>query len=157
MPSLPTCERFNTSPRTPRFPPFNPPPLWRAFLKFEFAICYELAQIASCAIDAPQAVCNLGVYKLLFRPILKQSETWVVEPGFRSVIFPTWLWIATLLIVRPIEYTKSSSVSHAWIRLACWIENLSFFLLLLSFFDCLVEWKKNNRRILLWKGAYSTA
>ena len=34
-----------------------------------------------------------------------QSETRIEKAGFRSVIFPTGLRIATLLIVRRIEYT----------------------------------------------------
>ena len=33
-----------------------------------------------------------------------QSETPIEKAGFRSVIFPTGLQIATLLIVRRIEY-----------------------------------------------------
>ena len=39
------------------------------------------------------------------RPLLTQSETRIEKAGFRSVIFPTGLRIATLLIVRRIEYT----------------------------------------------------
>ena len=39
------------------------------------------------------------------RPLLMQSEARIEKAGFRLVIFPTGLRIATLLIVRRIEYT----------------------------------------------------
>ena len=81
-------------------------------------------ELVLCALRAvvkrgPQKMSNQAVsYAVRFRgsdlcfrskkrmtlPLLMQSETRIEKAGFRSVIFPTGLRIATLLIVRRIEY-----------------------------------------------------
>ena len=78
---------------------------------------YDPPDISIFRGETLDSYANTDIDFFPLRPLLMQSETRIEKAGFRSFFFSTGLRIATLLIVRRIDYTVFVFFLETWRRL----------------------------------------